>query len=193
MCVSPTIIFVMRYKIGAVTLTLVLVASVLGASAFTSGSVERTSNVNVVNDDTGLLALEDGTSGGLVFQNSSGALEIDFTKGGAGGANVESHYELGNPSDPTNQTAFNITNNDDESHDIKVSYTGAGGTADTDDNIKFQVYDSNGDLQGTVSEESTSQTFTAVSSGSTLYVVMVVDTYGLDNSSDLSGTLKVSA
>jgi hypothetical protein len=79
MCVSHKVTFVMRYKIGAVTLTLVLVASVLGASAFTSGSVERASNVNVVNDDTGLLALEDGTSGDLVFQNSSGALEIDFT------------------------------------------------------------------------------------------------------------------
>jgi hypothetical protein len=106
---------------------------------------------------------------------------------------VESHYELGNPSDPTNQTAFNITNNDAESHDITVSYNGAGGTADTDDNIQFQVYDSTGTDLGTVSEETQSQTFSGVSSGSTLYVVMVVDTYGLDNSTDLSGTLKVSA
>lgn len=183
----------MRYKIGAVALTLVLVASIVGASAFTSGSVERSANVNVVNDDTGLLALEDGTSGGLVYQNSSGALQIDFTQGGAGGANVESHYELGNPDDPTNQTAFNITNNDAESHDITVSYTSTGGTADTDDNIQFQLYDSSGSQVGMVSEESTSVMVSGVSSGSTLYVVMVVDTYGLDNSTDLSGTLTVSA
>lgn len=182
----------MRYKVGAVAFTLVLVASIVGASAFTSGSVERSANVNVVNDDTGLLALEDGTSGDLVYQNSSGALQIDFTQGGAGGANVESHYELGNPSDPTNQTAFNVTNNDAESHDITVSYTGAD-AGDADENIQYQVYDSTGTLQGTVSEETTSQTFNGVSSGSTLYVVVVVDTYGVSNATDLSGTLTVSA
>jgi hypothetical protein len=182
----------MRYKIAGVALTVILVASVIGASAFTSGSVERTSNVNVVNDDTGLLALEDGTSGGLVYQNSTGALEIDFTKGGASGANVEAHYELGNPSDPTNQTAFNITNNDAESHDITVEYTGAG-SGDADENIQFQVYDSSGTPLGTVSEETTSQTFSGVSSGTTLYVVMVVDTNGVTNSTDLSGTMNVSA
>lgn len=182
----------MSHKIAGITLVLILVASVLGASAFTSGSVERTSNIDVVNDDTGLLALEDGTSGDLVFQNSSGALEIDFTKGGAGGANVDSHYELGNPSDATNQSAFNITNNDAESHDLTVSYTGAG-SGDGDKNVQFQVYDSTGTQLGTVSEESTSNTFNGIASGSTLYVVIVTDTYGVSNSTDLSGTLKVSA
>lgn len=174
-------------------MVLIIVAATLGASAFTSGTVSRSSNVNVVNDDTGLLALSDGTSGPLVFQNSSGALEIDFTKGGAGGANVESHYELGNPSDATNQSAFNISNLDGESHDITVEYTGVSESQDTDANIQFQIYDGAGTKQATVSEESTSATLTGVGSGTTYYVVIVVDTHGLDNTVDLSGTLKVSA
>lgn len=182
----------MKLKIAGITMALVVVAAALGASAYTSGTVERSSNVNVVNDDQGLLALSDGTSGDLVFQNDSGALEIDFTKGGAGGVNVESHYELGNPSDPTNQTAFNISNLDAESHDITVEYTGAGATGG-DENIQFQIYNSTGSQVALVSEETTSDTLTAVGSGETHYVVIVVDTHGVDNSTDLSGTLKVSA
>lgn len=182
----------MRLKIAGVAVALILVAATLGASAFTSGTVTRTSNVNVVNDDTGLLALSDGTSGGLVYQNASGALEIDFTKGGAGGVNAESHYELGNPSDAKNQSAFDITNLDAESHDITVKYTGAG-AGDADANIQFQVYDSTNTKVATVSEESTSDTITGAASGDTYYVVVVVDTHGVSSSTDLSGTLEVSA
>jgi hypothetical protein len=181
----------MKYKIAGVSMMLIVAAATLGASAYTSASVERTSNVNVVNDDTGLLALEDGTSGPLVFQNSSGALEIDFTKGGAGGVNVESHYELGNPDDPTNQTAFNLTNLDAESHDVTFSYTGAN-AGDADENIQFQIYNSSGTPVATVSEESTSATLSGVSSAETHYVVLVVDTHGVGNTTDLSGTLEVS-
>ncbi|WP_254534839.1 hypothetical protein [Halomarina litorea] len=173
-------------------MVLIIVAATLGASAYTSGTVERSSNVNVVNDDTGLLALADGTSGPLVFQNASGALEIDFTKGGAGGVNAESHYELGNPSDAINQSAFKISNLDAESHDITVSYTGAG-AGDADANIEFQIYDSSNTQVATISEESTSDTITGAAAGATYYVVIVVDTNGVTSSTDLSGTLTVSA
>jgi len=172
---------------------LIAITATLGASAYTTGSVTRSSNVNVVSDDVGLIALSDGTSGGLVTQNSTGALAIDFTAGSANGVNTAAHFELGNPSDPTNQSAFNLSNLDTESHDLTVKYTGAGGTSDADANIKFQIYDSTGAQVGTVSEESTSTTITSAGSGSTYYVVIVVDTHGLDNTSDLSGTLEVSA
>lgn len=172
-------------------MVLIVVAAALGASAFTSASVKRTSNVNVVNDDAGLLALEDGTSGPLVFQNSSGALEIDFTQGGAGGVNVESRYELGDPASPTTQYAFNFTNNGGEAHDIVLSYTDAM-TGDGDDNIQFQIFNSTGSNVATVSEESTTATLSGVSSTETHYVVLVVDTHGVTNSTDLSGTLEVS-
>ena len=182
----------MRYKIAGVTMAVIIVAAALGASAYTSGTVERSSNVNVVSDDAGLIALEDGTSGDLVYMKSSGELGIDFTQGGAGGVNPEARYELGNPSDATNQSAFNITNLDAESHDLTVSYTGAG-AGDGSDNIQFQIYNSTGSQVALVSEESTSAKLSGVASGNTHYVVLVVDTHGVTNTTDLSGTLKVSA
>lgn len=182
----------MKLKIAGLGMALLLVTAALAASAYTTGSVSRSSTVDVVTDDQGLIGLSDGTSGGLVFQNASGALEIDFTKGGASGVNTAGHFELGNPSDPTNQSAFNITNQGAETHDLTVSYTGAT-AGDADANIQFQIYDSTGTQVATVSEESTSATLSGVASGTTYYVVIVIDTHGATTSDDFSGTLKVSA
>lgn len=172
---------------------MIAVVAAFGATAYTTGSLTRDSNVNVVSDDVGLIGLEDGTSGDLVKQNSSGALTIDFTRSGASGVNTAATFELGDPNDPTNATAFNVTNNGGATVDLTVEYTGVTESQDTDANIQFQIYDSTGTNVATVSEESTSATINSVSSGSTLYVVMVVDTHGLDSTVDLSGTLKVSA
>jgi hypothetical protein len=181
-----------KHKIGVFVIALVVLSTAVAATAFTSGSVERQANVNVVSDDAGLIGLSDGTSGDLVYQNSTGALDIDFTAGTANGANTEGHFELGNPSDAPNQSAFNVTNNDAEAHDMTFDYTLDGSEGqDTDANIEFQIYDSTGTQVGTISEES--GTFTQnVASGDTLYVVVVVDTHGLDDTADLSGTLDVS-
>lgn len=179
-------------KIGALALVLVVVSASFAATAFTTGSVERQANVNVVNDDTGLIALADGTTGGLVFQNATGALEIDFTKGGAGGVNTEAHYELGDPANGNTSYAFNITNLDTESHDFTLSYSGSD-SEDVDANIQFQVYDDTGALIATADEEGNSAVLSGVASGDVHYVVIVVDTHGLTDASDLSGTLTVSA
>ncbi|WP_435066890.1 hypothetical protein [Haloplanus sp. C73] len=147
-----------------------------------------------MSDDAGLIALSDGTSGGLVAQ-SNGKLTIDFTNGGAGGVNPDASYQLGDDTDPTNKTAFNVSNLDAETHDLTVSYTGVdgGATGDGTANIQFNIYDDTGTQVGTVSEESTSATVSSVASGSTLYVVVNVDTTGLTSSTSLSGTLEVSA
>lgn len=179
-------------KIGALALILVIVSASFAATAFTTGSVDRQANVNVVNDDTGLLALADGTSGDLVYQNATGALEIDFTAGGAGGVNTAANYELGDPNNANTSYAFNVTNLDAESHDITLSYDGSD-TEDADANIQFQVYDSTGTLVSTADEEGATAGLTGVASGQTHYVVIVVDTNGLTSASDLSGTLTVSA
>ncbi|QLG29870.1 hypothetical protein HUG10_19870 (plasmid) [Halorarum halophilum] len=179
-------------RIGLVAVMLIVASGAFAASAYTSGSVERSANVNVVNDDTGLIALQDGTSGDLVFQNATGALAIDFTAGGAGGANTAAHYELGDPANANTSYAFNLTNLDAESHDFTVAYSGSDGQ-DTDANIEFQVYDSTGTLVDTANEEGTSASLSGVASGETLYVVIVVDTHGLDSTADLSGTLTISA
>lgn len=179
----------MKAKITGMVIVLVVASAVLGASAFTSGSVERNSNVNVVSDDKGLIGLSDGTSGPLVYQNSTGALEIDFTNGTAQGANVDGHFELGNKND-ANQSAFNVTNNDDESHSMTLNYTPNSDDSDGTANLEFLVYDGSGTKVATATEES-SASFTAAA-GETFNVVIVVDTHGLTTSDDLSGTLKVS-
>lgn len=183
----------MKTKVAAIMLVAIAITASLGASAFTTGTVTRSSDVNVVTDDVGLIGLSDGTSGDLVTMNSTGALDINFTTSGADGVNTAAHFELGDPASPTTQTAFNVTNNDDTSHDLTIEYTGAGGTADADENIQFQVYNGTGSKVATVSEETTSQTITGAASGATYYVVVVVDTHGLDSTADLSGTLKISA
>ena len=185
----------MRTKIAVLAVAVIAVSATLGASAYTTGNVSRTANIDVVTDDAGLIALADGTSGDLVTQ-SGDQLAIDFTAGGAGGVNTDAHYELGNPSDPTNQTAFNISNLDAEAHSFTVEYTNVNtnATGDGTENIQYRVYDSSGTEQAIVSEESTSNSATInVASGETLYVVMVIDTTGLDSSADLSGTFNVSA
>lgn len=183
----------MRAKLIVAAVAIIAITATLGASAFTTGSVSRTSTVNVVSDDTGLIGLSDGTSGDLVQLNSTGQLEIDFTNGGATGVNQNATFVLGDTADPTNSSAFTLTNQDAASHDLTVEYTGAGGTADPDANIEFSIHDSTGAQVTTVSEESTSGTITGAASGATYYVVITVDTHGLSSSSDLSGTLKVSA
>lgn len=183
----------MRIKLTALLLAVVVVSATLGASAYTTGSLTRSSSVDVVTDDVGLIGLTDGTSGDLVYQNSAGELAIDFTNGGAAGANTNATFELGNPNDAVNASAFNITNQDSTARDMTVSYTGAGATGDGTNAIEFQIYDSTGTSVGTVSEETTSDTITGVASGATLYVVIVVDTTGLSDTDDLSGTLEISA
>lgn len=183
----------MRLKTASIALLVVALVAAFGATAYTTGSVERSSNVDVVSDDAGLIGLEDGTSGDLVKQNGSGALTIDFTRGGGSGVNPSADYELGNPNDPTNQTAFNVTNNGGAAVDLTVDYTEDAADSDGDANIEFRIYDSGGTLVDTVSEESGSATITDVASGTTHYVVIVVNTHGLDTNDDLSGTLNVSA
>lgn len=178
-----------RLKVGLMAVMLVVASGAFAASAYTSGSVERTANVNVVSDDAGLIALQDGTDGELVYQNGTGALAIDFTQGGAEGVNTAAHFEIGDPADANSTYAFNVTNLDTEAHSFTFEYTGP--SQNGDNNIQFQVYDSNGGPLGTANEEGSTASAN-LGSGDTAYVVLVVDTYGLDNTTDLSGTLNIS-
>jgi hypothetical protein len=173
---------------------LLLVAAVsFGATAFTSATVDRNANIDVVADSNGLLALTDGNSGNLVFQDASTEqLGIDFTSGTAAGANVNATFELGDPAGPTASNAFNVENRDDEQHQINVAYTGA--STNGEDNLNISVYDDTGAFLDSATEEGTTASFTAPA-GNTFYVVLTVDTglgaapTDLTSASDLSGTI----
>jgi hypothetical protein len=171
-----------------------LVASVsFGATAFTTATVDRQANIDVVADNNGLLALVDGNSGNLVYQDASTEqLGIDFTKGTATGANVNAKFELGDPAGPTASNAFKIENRDAEQHQINVAYT--GGTTNGEENLNVSIYDNAGNLLDSANEEGTTASFTAPA-GNTFYVVLTIDTGGgaaatdLTSASDLSGTI----
>jgi hypothetical protein len=168
-----------------------------GASAFTAATVDRQASVDVVADENGLLALTDGNSGNLVFQDASTEqLGIDFTNGTADGANVNATFELGNPDSPTSSNAFLIENRDDEDHQLNVTYTGA--TTNNQKNLNISIYDSSGTYVGSVTEETSldrNRASFAAPQDQKFYAVVTVDTGGgsanadLTSASDLSGTI----
>lgn len=163
-----------------------------GASAFTAATIDRQATVDVVADENGLLALIDGNSGNLVFQNgSTEQLGIGFTNTNADGVNVNAKFELGNPDDPTSSNAFKIKNRDDEQHQVNVAYTDAN--TNSEENLKITIYDGGGNRVGSVTEEGTTASFTTPPSNM-FYVVVTIDTGGgsagdLTSASDLSGTV----
>lgn len=182
--------------IAVIAVMLLTGTGIIAASSFTTATLTRDTNINVVSDDNGVIALVDGNSGDVVqIDGTTGELKIDFTVGSATGVNVDSVYELGDPNDPS-QRAFNITNQDGVSHDIKLNYTVStgDGVGDGANSTEFIVFDTNAAKQITVSEEDNGASFTAAS-GATFAVVVVVDTTmaGVDQNSDLSGTLNVTA
>lgn len=182
--------------IALVTAMLLTGTGIIAASSFTTATLTRDTSIDVVNDANGVIALIDGNSGGIVtVDGTTGELNIDFGVGSATGVNVDSVYELGDPDDPS-QRAFNITNQDSVSHTIELNYTvtTGDGVGDGANSTEFMVFDSSGTKLITVSEEDGGASFTA-GSGESFAVVMVVDTTmaGVDQNSDLSGTLEVTA
>jgi len=112
----------------------------LGTGAFSSMSASRDANINVVNDASGLIALNDTTPGDTIGVNSNGELSIDFSGNGSNGVNVDSRYQVGTFS-ATNKSfarpdgylegttsntvpnpAFTIQNNDDVDHTLDIEY-----------------------------------------------------------------------
>ena len=183
----------MQSKITVLAVAFIAVAATLGASAYTTGSVSRSANIDVVSDDVGLIGLSDGTSGDIVTQTAGGELSIDFAVGTASGVNPNAQYEVGDIANSNTTMAFNVSNLDSEAHSLTIDYTADDTTVnDGTANVKFRVFDSAGTDLGTASEESP-LTVNSVAAGSTLNVVIVVDTTGLTNSTSLSGTLEVSA
>lgn len=182
-----------KHKVAIVAGLLLVGLGLSAASSFTTATLDRDANIDVVADSNGFIGLTDGNSGNIV-QISSDELTISFVQGSATGVNVNSLYEIGDPDDPS-QRAFNITNNDGVSHDVALNYsvTSGDGVGDAHNHTEFQVFDNAGTQVATASEEG-ADTFTATSGGS-YAVVLVVNTSDdtLTSSSDLSGTLDITA
>lgn len=174
--------------IGAVLL--LMVGGVLATSAYNLFVVERDTTMNVVSDDTGILALNPGPSEFVYLNN--GELQIDVTSGGAAGQNVNSELHVGDESQPTTTPAFSVTNNHNAQREILYEYTNVVADSVSDDNVHFQVYDGTGTSLGEFNESS-SLTVTGVGSGATHYIVLNVTTHQSVTSDDLSGTVRMTA
>lgn len=184
-------------RVGVIAVILLVSTGLIGASSFTTATLERDTNIDVVADDSGAIALTDETSGSIIYTKTNGQLGIDFSNAGsASGINVNSTYELGDPDDPTGSAGFNITNNDGTSHTVNLTYSlnNPGDDNDGTDEVDFRVFNKSAGQVFTVSEEGVGNEAT-LSSGETWAVVVVVDTTadGVDKNSDLSGTLNVTA
>ncbi|MFB6077971.1 MAG: hypothetical protein ABEJ80_03215 [Halarchaeum sp.] len=181
----------MRFKLAAVTLGIVVVASAFGASTFTTATVSQSTSMDVVSDDRGLVGLAPGNaSTDLVRTGTDGKLTIDFSDSAAAGFNGDSTFQIGDNTSTPPTYAFNITNNDGAAHTFDLSYA-FDGTNPAGENVKLSVYNASGSHLATASDEA-SATFDA-GAGTTRYVVVTVDTSGLDNSSTLSGTVQINA
>lgn len=188
-------------QLGVLVLALVLATGLIGASSFTNATLNRQASIDVVSDTNGFIGLADEHSSDIVSENADGALTIDFAQNSASGVNVNSTYEIGvpdSPSDIQNQSAFSLTNNDGQSHTITLNYSVTNPSdvvGDSYNSTEFQVFNSTGSLVATISEEDSGVTLPSLSSGSTYYVVLVVDTTpaNVESSDDLSGTLEITA
>ena len=167
---------------------LVLSMGVVTSRAFTTVTMDRDANIDVVSDGSGIIAMQADPDSRVVNGTDTGALRIDFDHANKGvGVNVNSTYTVGSTSSPTSTYAFNLTNRNTAALDLTMGYT-LDNTA-VGSNVQFRLYDSTGTEVGTV--EPGSQTVQTVTAGETLYVVIEV-TGGADTTDDLSGTLTVS-
>lgn len=182
---------------------LVAAVSVVGAVSYTQASVDRTSNINVKADNAALIGLEKGA--GIEYDSvtttTDGELQLNLDDSGTGvNGNANFHYgaDISSTTPTQTNTAFNISNNDNNARDFTVSYSVTGTDGDTNsNNVKFHIYTYDGTslVKQTTVSEGGSYTQTGLGAGKKLYVFVEVDTAAgdLGSSSDLSGTLTVSA
>ena len=172
----------MNARTLTVLVAVVAVVGLTGASAFTSATVERDAQIEVQNDDAGVIKLNDGTAQGASI--TSGTLTIEGDDSEA--LNREALFRFGDnstPGDAQTTHAFNVTNNDDIAHDFTFDLASTSG-------VTIELYDGTNSV-GTVTNGGSATT--SVASGSTLYAVIIVDTDTTTGINAIDGTLTITA
>ena len=185
-------------SIGAVA------GTTLGAAAYTSATIDRSATIDVVTDDDGLIGITDSGTSSLITQNGSG-LATDMSTANASGVNVDSTLTFGDETSAGTVYAFSVANNYSTARAVTLAYT-LDGADPSGDNVQFKVYNADGtaleaDTTTTpetllsVATETANYTIseTAASPGTLFHVVLVIDTTGVDNTANLSGTLSITA
>ena len=172
----------MKSRTLAVVMAALLVMGMTGASAYTTASADRDVSVNVVNDNNGIIQLQEGTVEGASI--TSGTLVVDAD---GESLNRDASFTFGNVDDRSSSHALNLTNQDDATRTFTLDSTGATSVT------YYVAVDTQAD--GTVDSTQTvspggSGSFD-LNSGGVAYVVVEVNTP--DSTSDDSGTLGISA
>jgi len=130
-------------------------AAATGTGAFSAASMDRESNIDVVNDASGLIGLVPGDTDLVYETDNPGELKIDFTSDeGGDGVNVNSKYQIGamfNVSgalevpgnSPTGNPAFEVQNQSDATQNLLLDYELTGDSsnwpADNGSKLYFQA------------------------------------------------------
>jgi hypothetical protein len=155
-------------------------ASTVGGVAFTSATVTRDVNIGVDADDAAIIGLNPGVGTEL----DGDVLKINGT---STALNPEGSFTFGDSNDPTNTYAFSITNNSGEQQTLTFTFSLDSRSDNAD--VTFDIFDDSGSSLGTVSDGG-SLDITSLGGASTVYVVFTANT---DSTTDLSGSVTISA
>lgn len=161
----------------------------IGATAYTSATVNRSATIGVETDRSGLIQLTPSSTFDQITEDgTTGALSINFSR-----LNVNSEFTFGDATAPGTTNAFSLVQNESE-RDVTLEYQLDSDPSTEDTNLTFEVFTDDG--AGTVTSQGTADegsplTFTATS-GTEYYVVLTINTAGVDQSANLSGTLTIS-
>ncbi|MDB2275161.1 hypothetical protein PM022_11510 [Halorubrum ezzemoulense] len=195
-------------------------AAATGTGAFTSATLaDRSVSVSVNDDASSQIALVANPNLPDITQQN-GELNLDLSGDSGEGANIDSRYSWGDPSDLSANWAFRITNNDQSGQDYaaKATYEFNGSNRDSvdDGNESFIKFTMNNDFGDPISQPFPDQGGNGarnndapltgpgsyngsdiaenrkLESGETWYFAVTVDTTGADadQSDNLSGSLK---
>jgi hypothetical protein len=176
--------------------------SAAGVTAYSSLSVTRSSSIDVVSDQNGIVKIDTPSKNSGIVERQNGKLSISLANNNNGnsdvgysGINADSTLTVGNAKSITNEEnpefAFSITNTFEEERDITLSYTITGDdTTTNEDNVHFRAYEKGNSGKLAEATESSDATISEVSSGETVYIVLEVNSGSKSN--DLSGELSVT-
>jgi hypothetical protein len=182
-----------RIHLVVLGVSLLLATSIVGASAFTSATIQRDAQITVQNDANAIIGLDANENVPGVTENTDGELSLNLDEDS--GLNPGATFTFGNSTNGV--AAFVVANNGTDEYEVSFEYDLSDSSNDGSDdaNVQFAVYDETwGSTVATFNEEtdySSTTPSTTLASGNQRYVVVTVTTDG--DSTDLSGTLTVSA
>lgn len=171
-----------RVAVLLVILTAMSISPLAAASShFVSESEAPPGDIEYISTssgDTGLVVTEDGIS-------------LERTTVGAGLA-PSGRYWFGSHGNPMETFGFSFTHSVEGRSEITVRFDGIDVVDNDIDHIVFTVYDEQGVILGVVSDNERQVSFQGGPSGSTFYVVVMIDTHELGPNDSIHGVFSVT-